>query len=553
MALLLLLLTTACTWLSVAWAGGHFYEGLGRGREEWVNHGGDLANSRWAKCETQISTSTIGDLTAKWNFTTASDVSATPSIADGVLYFPDWSGAVYAVKQDTGALIWQRNLTALASASLQSGNTTLLSRSTPTIDGDRLIIGLYGPGAVIAVRRSTGDLLWTTILDRNPFAIITMSGTAYNGYFYVGTSSTEEAVAVVCCTFQGAVFKLKSRTGAVIWKVPMLPDNGGRADLYSGNAVWGSSPPIDVKRRQVFIATGNNYRAPAEVEKCEDEYRNLTNPPIPDPCVIKENHIESVLSINIDTGNITWAKRLGGYDTWILTCSFNLGPGFANCPNIAGPDYDFGIAPMLLTIPANSSSTKQRQYQGMTFERDIIVVGQKSGVIWALDRETGEIVWDTPAGPGGLSGGSMWGMTTDGERVFTNIVNSNNQNFTLLPGSTVINASGWVGLNATTGEILWSTANPSGGWNTSPLSHANGVVFVGAVTDPSAAFALDAKTGLILKTIPTNGPAKGPSIMDGCAYTPLGATSSEVIGSTLFGLPLTRGNSVVAFCVPSTL
>jgi polyvinyl alcohol dehydrogenase (cytochrome) len=39
----------------------------------------------------------------------------------------------------------------------------------------------------------------------------------------------------------------------------MLPDNNGRPDLYSGNAVWGSAPAIDPVNKLVYIATGNNY------------------------------------------------------------------------------------------------------------------------------------------------------------------------------------------------------------------------------------------------------------------------------------------------------
>ena len=34
---------------------------------------------------------------------------------------------------------------------------------------------------------------------------------------------------------------------------------------YTGNAVWGSSPAIDTKRNQVYIATGNNYSVPDDV------------------------------------------------------------------------------------------------------------------------------------------------------------------------------------------------------------------------------------------------------------------------------------------------
>ena len=44
--------------------------------------------------------------------------------------------------------------------------------------------------------------------------------------------------------------------------------------------------------------------------------------------------------------------------------------------------------------------------------------GQKSGQYWALDPDTGEVVWVTKAGPGGVLGGLIWGSAVDGERIY---------------------------------------------------------------------------------------------------------------------------------------
>ncbi|KAL3697168.1 hypothetical protein R1sor_011244 [Riccia sorocarpa] len=500
------------------------------GSLQWLNHGGDLTNNRWARFEERISTATVQKLKKQWTFTADSPVIATPTISDGVVYFPDFNGptgSLYAVKQKTGELIWKKNLTALAATSLGSGNKTLSSRVAPTILGDRLLVSISGPCAVIAISKSEGNLLWSKVLDPHPYGIVTMSGTAYEGFFYIGSSSREESAteSTTCCSFQGAFFKLDVESGEIIWRVPMLPDNGGRSDQYAGNAVWGSSPPIDVQRRDVYIATGNNYRTPEEVVQCELHYQNLTNPPIPDPCIVPENHVESILAINLDSGNITWARRLGGYDTWVITCSIPQNGSKLNCPPIPGPDYDFGEAPVLLTIPCNSS------YHG----RDILVVGQKSGIIWALDREKGDIIWETQAGPGGSSGGSIWGLTTDGQRVFTNIVNNEKKNFTLAPSTNVVDTGGWVGLNASSGQVLWSTA---GDYSIrAPLTHANGVVFG---SSESGMVILDPQSGQILRSIPTNGSIfGGPSVSQGCAFQPH------------YNLTVPSDNYVVSLCVPT--
>lgn len=101
-------------------------------------------------------------------------------------------------------------------------------------------------------------------------------------YYYVGTSSYQETAAVPpnCCTFIGSFAKLEIASGTVVWQTYMLPDNLGQQGQYSGAAIWGSSPAIDRVRRQVYIATGNLYSAPEEVEQCELEQQQLPVPEV---------------------------------------------------------------------------------------------------------------------------------------------------------------------------------------------------------------------------------------------------------------------------------
>lgn len=89
---------------------------------------------------------------------------------------------MYAVDAFTGRLIWQQNLGALTGLSGTGVvvNVTV-SRSTPTIAGNLLIVGIYGPALVIAVDRSNGRLVWSTELDPRPRVLITMSGTVHLG------------------------------------------------------------------------------------------------------------------------------------------------------------------------------------------------------------------------------------------------------------------------------------------------------------------------------------------------------------------------------------
>ncbi|KAL5722668.1 hypothetical protein ACHQM5_006159 [Ranunculus cassubicifolius] len=112
------------------------------------------------------------------------DITATPSIYDGTVYFPSWNGNIYAVKASDGSLVWKQNLTELTGlpgTGVVRGVNYTVSRATPTIAGDLLLVGIYGPAIVIAVKRSTGELVWSTQLDRMNRSMVTMSGTVFKG------------------------------------------------------------------------------------------------------------------------------------------------------------------------------------------------------------------------------------------------------------------------------------------------------------------------------------------------------------------------------------
>lgn len=152
--------------------------------QDWLNHGGDLHNRRYANKETTISHHSVSRLRLKWKFYAGNDITATPAIFNGNLYFPSWNGYIYAVKAKEGTLIWKKNLqelTGLHPTGLINNVNWTVSRSTPTVAGDLLIIGIYGPAVVIAVKQSTGELVWSTLLDNHSTSFITMSGTYYRG------------------------------------------------------------------------------------------------------------------------------------------------------------------------------------------------------------------------------------------------------------------------------------------------------------------------------------------------------------------------------------
>ncbi|XP_017637075.1 uncharacterized protein LOC108479155 [Gossypium arboreum] len=504
----------------------------------WLSHGGNLLNRRFAEKETKISPETVSQLRLKWKFEAGRDITATPSVFEGRVYFPSWDGYLYAVKQSDGSLIWKQNLqqlTGINSTRVISNVNVTASRTTPTIADDLLIIGISGPAFVVAVKQSNGELIWSTQLDDHPAAVITMSGTYYDGNFYVGTSSLEEEVSIEeCCIFRGSFVKLNAKTGKILWQTFMLPDNFGNRDKYAGAAIWGSSPPIDVTRNLVYVATGNLYSAPQNVIDCQERQNNQIQvaPTHSDECVEPENHSDSFLALDLDTGDIKWFHQLGGYDVWFFAC-FNI--SVPDCPpGGPNPDADFGEAPMMLTIYVNGTT------------KDIVVAVQKSGFAWALDRDDGNIIWSTEAGPGGLTGGGIWGAATDEKHVYTNIANSDGKNFTLKPSTRNTTGGGWVAMDATNGQVLWSTADPTNGTVSGPVTVANGVVFGGSTYKEGPVYAMDGKSGEILWTYNTGATVfGGMSVNDGCIYVGHGYR----VSFGFFNPSITAGNTLFAFCI----
>src|SRR4051812_7023907 len=315
----------------LALIGGMFAPSLATA-QIWPFSGHDLSDPRSHPAETTISTANASQLAPQWVFTTAGDVSATPTVSGGTVYFPDWRGFLYAVHAGNGKLIWKHAI------STYNGQASAISRVSPAIYQGKLIIGdnvsqaIQHNGAhIMALDRSSGKLLWITQVDSHPAAIITGSPIVSGGTVYVGVSSNEEALATnnayPCCTFRGSMVALSARTGRILWQTYTIPDNGGQPGGYSGNAIWS---PVALGNGTLFTATGNNYTVPAAVAQCEAQ--GGTN------CESPDDYFDSALALDPATGAIKWAHKLWGPDAWTVACT----TGGSNCPSPTGPDYDFG-------------------------------------------------------------------------------------------------------------------------------------------------------------------------------------------------------------------
>lgn len=496
----------------------------------WPSAGQNLGNTRHQEQSGGIGVQTVGGLAQKWVFTTGGDVSATPAVDEVAVYFPDWAGNLYAVDRKSGKQIWK------ASIAAASGTPGDKARATPVITGNKLIVGTQGNvfapppnggpgGKMLAFDKTTGRLLWSTQLDDHYGAIVTQSATVQGDRVFVGVASMEEALAGVvgfCCSFRGSMLALDVNTGAIVWKTYMVPSG------YSGGAIWGSAPAVDVKRGQVYVATGNNYAVPEPVRQCIVAAGDNTT--AVKACLAADNYFDAILALDMKTGAVRWATKALPADTWIAACIGFGDPAF--CPSPTGPDYDFGQAPALFSV----------KIDGRSQPTDVVGAGQKSGKYWALDPDTGAVKWVTQAGPGGTGGGLQWGSAVDGKRVYTANANSD---LVPWPAPGGLTSGVWSGIDAVTGQLLWQTRPTFGGSTSGPVTTTNGVVF-GCSLDRTNGYmyALDAATGGILWMFSSGGSClSGAAISRGEVFW--GSGYSNLFGT--FGGP---NNKLYAFRIP---
>jgi polyvinyl alcohol dehydrogenase (cytochrome) len=290
---------------------------------------------------------------------------------------------------------------------------------------------------------------------------------------------------------------------------------------YSGGSIWGSSPVVVEDGRTVYVSTGNNYSHPVDDAYLDCRAAGGSE----SACLSPDDHVDSIVALNMSNGHVRWAQRMvdwaqpgimDGSDTWNVACFV---PPFTNCPSDAGPDYDFGSGPNRITYIDHHHH-----------RRTLIGAGQKSGIYYAFDPDTGAELWRTQVGPGSTLGGIEWGSASDGERIYVAIANLN-----ALP-----NAGGYAGsisaLDPATGAIVWQVPDPSGSLNLGPVSASNGIVYASSMSgtpDAPTMFALDASNGGVVWSFsPGVSVNAGATIADGYVYWGSGYTHLGIAGFT---------------------
>ncbi len=471
---------------------------------------------------------------------------STPLVYDGVMYLPNSGDLIQAVDAESGDLIWQYQ------RELVEGQVPNKNRNI-AIYGNT-IIDTAQDNSVFALDAQTGDLVWETqILDPMAPANASSGPIVANGKVISGRACQPGAGHEGCI-----VTAHDARTGEELWRTSTIPKPG-----EPGDETWGGVPmeqrwhigtwmvpSYDPELNLIYVGTSVTIPAPKFILGGNDN---------------KHLYHNSTLALDADTGTIVWYYQ-HVVDHWDLDHPFER----LLIDTVVAPD------------PSDVLWINPRIAPG---ERRNVVTGipGKTGVVYTLDRQTGEFLWATPTvfqnvisaidgATGevevndevvfsrvdethlvcpGSTGGKNW--PSGAYSPLTNIMYFPLQNLCqmattttdqrdpskvygismvqqLAPGAENI-GSVWA-ISVETGQTVWKEESPAGAL--SLMTTGGGLVFGGDTNGRFRAF--DDKTGEVLFQVNLGGPVGGFPIsyaVDGKQYVAVSTGASAVANSTL--------------------
>jgi len=351
----------------------------------WNGWGASLENTHFqSSAQAGLTAADIPRLHLVWAFGFPDTTSAwaQPTVAGGRLFVGSQNGTVYSLDAASGCIVWTFAARAGVRASISIGPRAGSGRQ-------RAYAAYFSDqqGFVYALDAAAGRLLWTRKVDDHPLVRLTGAPALVGDRLLVPVSSYEEGgrpPGYSCCTFRGSLAALDTRTGDVIWKSYTIAEPPRLLRAYAdgtelrgpaGASIW-SAPTVDLKRGAVYVGTGNTYSGAAQPTA------------------------DAIVAFDLKTGRLRWSRSMPPTTPDVFGCV----PGDVNCGERPGPDFDFGASPVLAALSSG---------------RQVIVAGQKSGLVFALDPDRrGQQVWRYRAGGGSGLGGIQWGIAVDGERAY---------------------------------------------------------------------------------------------------------------------------------------
>ena len=317
----------------------------------------------------QINRENVGELRMVWSraLNAPGRQQGTPLVYDGVMYMPNPSDVIQALDAVTGDLIWEyrRSLPDDVCEFMLPGVCTT-NRNLAIYDN--LIIDTSVDDYVFALDAITGDLVWETrILDYKVHPANQSSGPIIaNGKVISGRSCMPRGGPEAC-----VITAHDARTGEELWRRRTIPAPGEPGDETWGDVPYAErrhvgtwmAPSYDPELNLIYIGTSVTSPAPKFMLGGTENTHLYHN---------------STLALDADTGEIVWFYQHLN-DHWDLDHPFER------------LLVDTAVRPS----PASVSWINPRLQPGE--ERRVMTgIPGKTGVVYTLDRATGEFLWATP-------------------------------------------------------------------------------------------------------------------------------------------------------------
>ena len=465
------------------------------GNAQWNGAGRDLNNTRYQP-EPALRASDVPKLALKWAFGyDPAAIYGQPTVVDGRLFVTSSSGRVYSLDARTGCTYWIFDAAAGADTSIvvgELGRPKLIKQRWSRWRRTNAHIEVIKPpsavffgddaGTVYALNAETGALLWKADLAADAHARVRITGTPamYQDRLYVPMTSSPPAAPGAgpgCCALEGGVAALDIANGEVVWRSAINPP---AADRSLGTPIW-AAPTVDPKRGAIYVAAGI---------------------------------ADAVLALNLDDGKLRWVRALVPKDE-------DPPAGARAADGRAAAERIFGNPPILQSLPNG---------------RQLLLAGQKSGVVFCLDPDRGgAVLWQTRVAQGADPGGVEWSPAVDHRNVYVAVAEAE------ADAAPATRRGGLAAIDLATGAIRWNkpSATSACGANDLDCAHTQaqavtvmpGVVFSGSIDGHLRAYSTidgyrvwDFDTARDFRTVnakPARGSALdhgGPTIVGGMVY-----------------------------------
>jgi alcohol dehydrogenase (cytochrome c) len=309
----------------------------------------------------QINRNNVAQLRMVWTrgMAAGNTQESTPLVYDGVMYLPHSGDLIQAIDAKTGDLIWEHQ------RKLEEGRQRNRNRNI-AIYGN-LIIDTSQDNHVYALDAQTGKMAWETqILDPKRPANASSGPIIAKGKIISGRQCQPGA------TYEGCIITAHdAKTGKELWRTSTIPKPG-----EPGDETWGGVP----MEQRWHVGT---WMVPSYDPELNLIYIG-TSVTIPAPKFIlggnhnKHLYHNSTLALNADTGKITWYYQ-HLVDHWDLDHPFER------------LLVDTAVAPNAREVAWINPKVKPGE------KRKVITgIPGKTGIVYTLDRRTGEFLWARP-------------------------------------------------------------------------------------------------------------------------------------------------------------